>query len=227
MSRLLQNLVRTPGRAVAGLIRQVHPAGRLQRRADRDCGRWLRFDRRELLESLPGQTTNRKYRLLAYLARMAPADGWIVEIGSFKGKSTGWLVEASQSREKPLPVAAIDPHLTGSWDDFCKTCERLKLDQRGLYVFRDFSHGVGAGWTQPISLLWVDGGHEYEDVIHDIEDFVPQVVPGGWVVFDDAKSDEWPGVGRAVEERMSVRKDFVFYGHLKHFALYQKAVGRA
>ena len=85
-----------------------------------------------------------------------------------------------------------------------------------------FSHDAGKNWQRPISLLWIDGSHEYEDVLTDIEDFMPHVVPGGWVVFDDAHGGKFPGVERAIAERMLPRPGFRHVGAIKHFQLFQR-----
>ena len=53
----------------------------------------------------------------------------------------------------------------------------------------------------PIRLLFIDGLHTYEGVAADIADWVPRVVPGGIIVFDDYMNHD-PGVGvkQAVDE---------------------------
>jgi len=53
----------------------------------------------------------------------------------------------------------------------------------------------------PIRLLFVDGLHAYEAVKTDIEDWVPRVILGGIIVFDDYYPlGEHPGVQEAVDE---------------------------
>ena len=58
---------------------------------------------------VPGYLGEHEARFLGILAACAPAEGAIVEIGSFKGKSTVML--ASVAAHYGLgPVVAIDPH---------------------------------------------------------------------------------------------------------------------
>ena len=73
-------------------------------------------DFRETLESatqlalkMPGFLGENEIRFLGVLAACTPAEGAIVEIGSFKGKSTVLL--ATMAKKYGLgPVVAIDPH---------------------------------------------------------------------------------------------------------------------
>jgi predicted O-methyltransferase YrrM len=55
-----------------------------------------------------------------------------------------------------------------------------------------------------IRLLFVDGSHDYEEVKADIDAWLPRVIPGGVVVFDDyfATKPTW-NVRRAVDELLS------------------------
>jgi predicted O-methyltransferase YrrM len=56
--------------------------------------------------------------------------------------------------------------------------------------------------TGPIRLLYVDGLHTYDAVKTDIADWVPKLVRGGVVVFDDYFK-EGVGVRRAVDELLA------------------------
>lgn len=221
--RVAQNVYRLPQRTVRSLARFFTPDYRLERRALAHVRRHIPADRRELLEGVPGMSSARECALLAFLAHTAPGDGWIVEIGAWKGKSAAWLVEGSQLRRKPLPVVSIDPHERDSWNEFQATASRLDLTGRGLEVRRAFSHEIGRAWRRPIALLWVDGCHEYEPVRQDIADFAPHVVADGWVVFDDAAGGRFPGVERALAERMDRDPRFRRVATLRHLAVYRRA----
>jgi predicted O-methyltransferase YrrM len=164
----------------------------------------------------------RECRLLAYLAAQTPPGGDVVEIGAWMGKSTAWLVEGAQKNPAQPGIVSIDPHLRNTWETFRRTVEEFALEQRGLQVRRAMSHDAAAGWTRPISLLWVDGCHEYDAVRQDIDDFVPHVIAGGWVVFDDAACGVFPGVEQAIAERMLVRRDFKRVATIRHLMVFQR-----
>ena len=84
------------------------------------------------------------------------------------------------------------------------------------------SHDLGKDWSKPIAFLWVDGGHDYDCVAQDIADFVPHVVPGGAVVFDDVNEQTYPGVVRAVHETIGVDPTVEHLGLYKNFDLYRR-----
>jgi predicted O-methyltransferase YrrM len=230
MQRLVHNVISVPRRAWLSLSRRFDPAYRLQLQADREVPRWLSAERRRQLEAIGGTSSSRENRLLAHLVRIAPAGGCIVEIGAYQGKSTAWLVEAAQQRPDRPVVVSIDPHqliVPGqgcTWELFQLTVARFDLERRGLEVIRANSAEAGKQWRRPLSFLWVDGSHEYDDVVRDIEAFTPHLVPGGWVVFDDAHGGQFPGVERALAERMVGRPGFYDIGTVKHFRVFRRAV---
>lgn len=51
-------------------------------------------------------------------------------------------------------------------------------------------------------LIYIDGSHEYDDVVQDIIDYVPLLRSGG-ILFGDDFVDHWSGVKRAVREYAS------------------------
>ncbi|MEZ6047157.1 MAG: class I SAM-dependent methyltransferase [Planctomycetaceae bacterium] len=140
----------------------------------------------------------------------------------YKGKVTAWLVEAAERAKGKAKVISIDPHIFGTWEEYQGTVQKFELENRGLKIHKEFSHDLGQKWEEPISMLLVDGSHEYEDVVADIEDFVPHVLPSGYVVFDDARGEVYPGVARAINERMRNRNEFEEVGMIKNFAVFRK-----
>ena len=63
----------------------------------------------EAARRVPGFLMEEEARLLGTIAACVPADGAIVEIGSFKGKSTVMLGKVA-AHYGLGPVVAIDPH---------------------------------------------------------------------------------------------------------------------
>jgi len=147
------------------------------------------------IDAAPGFLTEREGRFLIMAAACAPARGSILEIGSFKGKSTVGL--ASIARHYGLgPVVAVDPHtapsetdpsLQGkstSWEDFLGTLRSAGLDS---YVepHRAFSNELGRTWDRPLRLLWIDGDHTYDGVRLDFDLFSPFLIEGAIIAFHD------------------------------------------
>ena len=221
VARVMENLARIPRRTATSLGRMWSAISSWSARpiAPHVFGS---ADRTIELDAIPGMSATHECRLLAYLAAQAPAGGAIVEIGAWKGRSTAWLVEGACRRSQPTEVYSIDPHQRDSWGDFGATVGRFDLERRGLKIMRNSSHDVGRTWNQPIALLWIDGSHQYEAVRQDIDDFVPHVIPGGWVVFDDAAGGKFPGVEQAIAERMLHRAGFRRVATIRHLDVFRR-----
>jgi len=132
---------------------------------------------------------------LALVAGCAPARGTILEIGSYKGKSTVGLASIAQ-RYGLGPVVSVDPHSApavtdfghgsqqSSWDDF-RASLRTAGVENSVEAHRTYSRDLAKGWTRPIRFLWIDGDHTYRGSKEDIDLFRPHLVPGAIVALHD------------------------------------------
>lgn len=140
-------------------------------------------DVKPLIADIPGWLTDEEGEALYDLARACRGDGVIVEIGSWKGKSTVCLGLGSQAG-KSVPVYAVDPHADYRFGDFKDNVERAGIAELVRPV-ASLSQAAADTFDEPIELLFVDGSHEYDLVLEDFEKWVPKVVDGGWVAFHD------------------------------------------
>jgi Methyltransferase domain len=143
----------------------------------------------------PGHLTEREARFLALAAAIAPRDGVILEIGSFKGKSTVGLASIA-ARYGLGKVVAVDPHTAPSvtdpdlkgqastWDDFRATLRTAGLEA-AVEAHRTFSRDLARGWDRPIRLLWIDGDHTYAGAKQDLDLFRRHLAPGAIVALHD------------------------------------------
>ena len=149
----------------------------------------------EAAKNIPGYLTESEARFLGLAAACAPGEGAIVEIGSFKGKSTVMLSKVSQHYGKG-PVVAIDPHNFNSPEleelrtapDASSYREYLgNLEAAGVSEFVDtrraYSSDVSVKWNMPIRFLWIDGNHTYQGAKEDYDGFFRHVVPLGILAF--------------------------------------------
>jgi len=153
------------------------------------------------VEAVDGWLNPEEGRLLYRLARRCKGRGAIVEIGSWKGKSTIWLSNGSLAGSH-AKVHAIDPH-TGSpehsemfgkvwtFEEFQRNIEQAGVTEV-VVPHVDFSTAVAKTFSESVELIFVDGLHEYEGVRDDFEAWFPKVVNGGWMAFHDTTC--WPGV---------------------------------
>lgn len=149
--------------------------------------------------------------------------GAIVEIGSYRGKSTvalgfGSALLSSAKR----PIYAIDPFIPDNNTYFGNYFEIFwnNITNAGLasYVIPIMKYSTEAYYDCPssIALLFIDGNHEYSAVKHDIVHYVPRVVKGGFIAFHDYALPYCEGVTQAVDELMNPRE----YEHVcDHYSL--------
>jgi len=151
-----------------------------------------------LIAAVPGWLTDEEGEALYVLARACTGRGAIVEIGSWKGKSTICLGRGSLAGAS-VPIFAIDPHADHRFGDF-----KANLDRAGITdlvrPIASLSQPAAEDFHEPIELLFVDGSHEYDLVLEDFEKWVPKVVDGGWVAFHDTTWTAGPRkvVGQAI-----------------------------
>jgi predicted O-methyltransferase YrrM len=170
---------------------------------------------KELVNQIDGWLTDREGELLYNLAKTTQGKGVIVEIGSWKGKSTIWLAKGSKDGNK-VKVYAIDPH-TGSsehkalygkvwtFEEFNKNIKNAKVDDIVISIVKT-SEEAAKNFDQPIELIFIDGAHEYELVKLDFELWFPKVIEGGIMAFHDTTT--WPGPKKVVDEFVYKSKYF-------------------
>ena len=136
-----------------------------------------------LLAGVPGWLTDEEGEALYELARGCGGRGAIVEIGSWKGKSTICLGLGSRAGNG-LPIYAVDPHTDYRFGDFKANVERAGIDELVTAV-PSLSQAAADDFHEAVELLFVDGSHEEALVREDFDKWVPKVVEGGWVAFHD------------------------------------------
>ena len=143
------------------------------------------FDTRvkPLIADVPGWLTDEEGEALYRLARACTGTGVIVEIGSWKGKSTICLGLGSRAGVS-VPIYAVDPHADYRFGDFKTNVERAGIADL-VRPIASLSQPAADDFDEPIELLFVDGSHEYDLVLEDFEKWVPKVVEGGWIAFHD------------------------------------------
>ena len=173
-------------------------------------------DTTALTKKLAGHLTEREARFLSILPFL-DNDGEILEIGSFKGKSTIILAKSviasgggKVNACDPLSLACrTDPTMANK--EQLPSIFRDNLKQHGVDGFVDFhqmkSTELAKTWDKPLKILWIDGDHTYDGALADIESFQKHLVPGAIVCFHDVLHSH-SGPVRVFIEKMLLSSSF-------------------
>jgi hypothetical protein len=141
-------------------------------------------------------------------------EGCIVEVGSYRGRSTAALAQGSMSSSNS-PVFAIEPHepfqgyYGGNFGPEDRAAFfRAMLSTQSYKVVRllnTVSETASAAWTQPVGLLFIDGDHSYEGVKADFDSWARHMLPNATVVFDDS-IDKDCGPNRLISELIQTKR---------------------
>lgn len=164
----------------------------------------------------------------------SPPECKIVEIGSLYGKTTIALASL-----RIHEVISIDPH-DGPWeidgeikrdrraetgntlDEFTKNLVYWGVDNN-VRIIQKYSDDAAKDWNPEdrICIIFIDGCHDYEQVLKDFWNFEPHMIGGCLVAFHDYNPNTFPGVIKAVDEiEAAGRITHVFQlGSLKVFTL--------
>ncbi|MET0463427.1 MAG: glycosyltransferase [Chitinophagaceae bacterium] len=135
--------------------------------------------------------------------------GYIIEAGSYHGKATVLMGAIVKKYFPDLRIVSVDPHdgKQGAVDLGLKTFPpslpmlQKNILEAGIAEFVKIvqARSYEVPWDAPISLLVIDGLHDYQNVSRDFYHFSDWIIPGGYVAFHDY-ADYFPGVKKFVDE---------------------------
>jgi SAM-dependent methyltransferase len=151
-----------------------------------------------LPDDVEGWLTEAQARRLDRCARAVPAGGRIVEIGSFRGRSTIVLARAVT---EGVEIVAVDPHL-GSDRGPQEIAAQPELGEQDTQLFRANleRHGVAARvrhvrmlssdapLPDTFDVLYVDGAHRFGPAREDLVRWGARVRDGGTLLVHDSFS---------------------------------------
>lgn len=185
----------------------------------------------EALDGVDGWFSPEQIDRVVRLAAAVPEGGRIVEIGSFRGRST---VAIARSAPAGVEIVAIDPHagndrgpqeIEGFEDEaavdskvFLANLERAGVRDKVTYV-RKFSHDALDDVVAPIDLLHIDGAHRFGPASDDIKSWGARVTPGGAMVIHDSFSSV--GVTLAIGATLLTSGRWRYAGRSRSLAEYR------
>lgn len=171
----------------------------------------------------------RLYRVARAAARLGPC----LEIGSYCGKATLFLGQAS--KENDAILFSIDHHQgseeqqpgeqyfdsalfnpkTFSIDTLSHFRQTLKTaDLEEWVVPLVCASSVAArAWSIPLGMVFIDGGHAYDTVFEDYNCWVRHILPGGYLVMHDIYKDPAEGGQAPNEVYRTALKSGLFIQH--------------
>lgn len=169
-------------------------------------------------------------------AQRCRAGGQIVEIGSFRGKSTVVLATAAP---EGVSVVAIDPHAGNDrgpqeidgfeqaaatdYDVFASNLADFGVADRVRHV-RSFSDAAHAEVTGGIDVLYIDGAHRYGPARQDVDEWGTRVADGGTMLIHDSFSSI--GVTMAIGRSLLFGRRFRYVGRSRSLAEYRADLDR-
>jgi predicted O-methyltransferase YrrM len=170
-------------------------------------------------------------RRLHDAAARCPSPGRIVEIGSFRGRST---IVLAASAPHGVEVVAIDPHAgndrgpgeidgyaaeaTADRDAFLANLARAGVVDRVRHVAK-FSDAAHVDVADPIDVLYIDGAHRYAPARADIRSWGLRVADGGTLLIHDSFSSV--GVTLAIARELVPGRRFRYVGRSRSLTEYR------
>lgn len=157
---------------------------------------------------IPGFIHDIECPLLASEALDVPANGVIVEIGSYLGKSTEIMARNSDFTVKLYAVDTWDNRATGDLptkDTYAEFMENTKAFSEKIVPMRGLSSEMVKGWDKQIDLMFIDGDHSFAAVYDDLYRWIPFIRKGGVLLLHDY-----------MEPTCGVKEAFERYA-IKHF----------
>ena len=179
-------------------------------------------------------STDQATRLYAAAGATRPGEQ-IVEIGSFRGRSTIVLASAAPTG---VAIVAIDPHAgtdrgpqeisgfaalaTDDHEAFTANLAAAGVADRVRHVreFSDQAHDAVAG---SIAVLYIDGAHRYAPARADIHSWGARVEVGGTMLIHDSFSSI--GVTLAIGRELIGGRRFRYVGRSRSLAEYRADLG--
>ena len=171
-----------------------------------------------------------------------------LEIGVYKGRTLGVVQLIANQTGKTCDIFGLTP-LSNIGDKYSRYSDEPygpaisgNLVKMGLTEPIDIqiieglstdSAAITRAQAQgPYDMIYIDGGHDYEVVCHDIATFVPLLKSGGYLIMDDASLQlenpfgqflGHPDVCNAIKDKIDGRSDLTHLFAVGHNRCWRKA----
>jgi len=180
------------------------------------------------------------------LVDQCPSEFTFLEIGVYRGRVLSQVGMLATTANKNAKIYGITP-LSNEGDKYSNyetidylqeiTQNFMKLNgnHTNLKIIKGYSQDsiiIKKAWEQgPYNILFIDGCHDYDAVVSDLNHYSNMVVPGGYLVMDDASlylDDPYgkflghPDVSKAAKDVMDNNDDFTHIYAVGHNRVWQR-----
>ena len=140
-----------------------------------------------------------------------PSGSKFVEVGSWKGKSSAYMAVEIANSNKNIDFYCVDTwkgslehhgydDLEELYDIFLRNMKPVEKYYFPLKI--PSLDAVNKFEDKSLDFVFLDGSHEYKDIVQDIIAWTPKIKKGGVIAGHDyyPNNPEWSGVNRAVDE---------------------------
>lgn len=185
-----------------------------------------------------GESSDEKLAAMIGVFDDAPKEGNIVEIGCLAGR-TAFVLGLMAARSGINSLLTIDPwaadagvqsdspqlltELTNEWDwdtlaEMFDVNTAVRLSYHAHARCSSSDAGVDPSQLE-ISVIHIDGNHDYAAAKSDCDRFASRILPGGWLILDDYEWAHGDGPRRAGDELLQDRAD-----EIDHYGVVCKAL---
>ena len=165
------------------------------------------FDFKNNIAKIEGWLTKKEGIFLFHTAKKVSSEYVIVEIGSWKGKSTICLAKGTKEGNG-AKIYAIDPHVGSSehhkmfgkvdtYQDFLQNINNAEVKEY-IIAIRKKSEEASKDFNKAIGFLFIDGAHDFKSIKNDIKSWFLKVKDGGIIAFHDTWGFIGPNMATAI-----------------------------
>lgn len=148
-----------------------------------------------------------------------PRGGKLVEVGCYHGRSLAYLGQAAKKAGKRLQVIGIDlgigttdrpSSLFGDVPTLLANLQRAGVSDVVQVVAGESTEAAAMFADRSLDFVFIDGSHEYQDILADLQAWHPKVKEGGVIAGHDYQGTGCPDVMRAVDQHFRAPRPHAF-----------------
>lgn len=120
----------------------------------------------DFIRSVPGFCTEEDCSLLYRLVAGLSAQGDVLEIGAYKGRTTAVLARGLIDGGKTGTVYSVDADLFGTKQELLANLRHAGVAERVVNIFKD-SVAANRKWQGPLKFIWIDADGTYLSAFSD------------------------------------------------------------